>query len=153
VPRLVQEDVFVAMIRLAREADKPLLIHARESIDRVLEILQREGAAQVGGIFHAFSGSVETARRIVDAGFLLGIGGVVTWSGARRLPEVVRALPAAALVLETDAPDMTVASHRYQRNSPAYLPEILTTMATLRDQPEQAVAARTTANAREVLSL
>mgnify|MGYP000535451694 CR=1 FL=1 len=91
VPWPVQEQVFAAMIRLAREMDKPMLVHARESIDRLLKIMQREGADQVGGVFHAFSGSVETAQRIIDAGFLLGIGGVVTWPGARRLPEVVRA--------------------------------------------------------------
>lgn len=153
VPRLVQEDVFVAMIRLAREADKPLLIHARESIDRVLEILQREGAAQVGGIFHAFSGSVETARRIVDAGFLLGIGGVVTWSGARRLPEVVRALPAAALVLETDAPYMTPEPHRGESNRPAYLALVASKVAELRSWSLEETLRVTTENARRVLKL
>ena len=153
VPRLMQEEVFIEMIRLARETDKPLLIHARESIDRVLEILQREGAAQVGGVFHAFSGSVETAHRIVDAGFLLGIGGVVTWSGARRLPEVVRALPAAALVLETDAPYMTPEPHRGESNRPAYLALIAMKVAELRCWSLEETLRVTTENARRVLKI
>jgi len=153
VPRLMQEEVFIEMIRLARETDKPLLIHARESINRALELLQREGAEQVGGIFHAFSGSVETAHRIVDAGFLIGIGGVVTWQGARRLPEVVRVLPAAALVLETDAPYLTPEPHRGESNRPAYLALIALKVAELRSWSLEETLRVTTENARRVLKI
>ncbi len=153
VPWLVQEEVFVEMIRLARDTDKPLLIHARKSIDRILEILQREGAAQIGGIFHAFSGSVETAHRIIDAGFVLGIGGVVTWPGVRRLPEVVRALPAAAMVLETDAPYMTPEPHRGESNRPAYLALVAEKVAELRSWSIEDTVRVTTENARRVLKL
>jgi len=153
VPRLTQEEVFVAMIRMARETDKPLLIHARDSIDRVLKILQREDAAQVGGIFHAFSGSVEMAHRIVDAGFLLGIGGVVTWPGARRLPEVVRELPAASLVLETDAPYMTPEPHRGESNRPAYLALVAEKVAELLGWSLEETVRVTTENARTMLKL
>jgi len=153
VPWLIQEEVFVAMIRMAIETNKPLLIHARKSTDRVLEILQREGAAQVGGVFHAFSGSVETAHRIVDAGFLLGIGGVVTWPGARRLPEVVRALPAAALVLETDAPYMTPEPHRGESNRPAYLTLVVEKVAELRSWSVEETVRVTAENARRLFRL
>jgi len=153
VPGLVQEDVFVAMIRLARESDKPLLIHAREGIDRVLKILQREGAAEVGGVFHAFSGSVETARRIVDAGFMLGIGGVVTWPGARRLPEVVRSMPASTLVLETDAPYLTPEPHRGESNRPAYLALVAGKVAELRSWSIEETVRVTTENARRVFKI
>ncbi|MEJ2199180.1 MAG: TatD family hydrolase [Desulfuromonadales bacterium] len=104
-------------------------------------------------MFHAFSGSVETARRIVDAGFLLGIGGVVTWSGARRLPEVVRALPAAALVLETDAPYMTPEPHRGESNRPAYLALVASKVAELRSWSLEETLRVTTENARRVLKL
>jgi TatD DNase family protein len=153
VPWPVQEDVFVAMIRLAREAGKPLLIHARGRIERVLQIIQREDAGQVGGVFHAFSGSVETAQRIIDAGFLLGIGGVVTWPGARRLPEVVRAVPATALVLETDAPDLAPEPHRGASNRPAYLALVAAKVAALRSWSLEETLCVTTANAKRLLQI
>ena len=153
VPWPVQEQVFAAMIRLAREMDKPLLVHARESIDRLLKIMQREGADQVGGVFHAFSGSVETAQRIIDAGFLLGIGGVVTWPGARRLPEVVRTVPAAALLLETDAPYLTPAPHRGASNRPVYLALVAAKVAELRSWSIEETLRVTTENARRLFRL
>lgn len=153
VPWPVQEKVFVAMIRLARETGKPLLIHARGSLERVLQILQSENAGQVGGVFHAFSGSVETAQRIIDAGFLLGIGGVVTWPGARRLPEVVRAVPAAALALETDAPYLAPEPHRGASNRPAYLALVAGRVAELRNWSLEETLRVTTENARRLFRL
>ena len=153
VPWPVQEKTFVAMIRLARETGKPLLVHARESIDRVLKIIQREGADQIGGVFHAFSGSVETAQRIIDAGFLLGIGGVVTWPGARRLPEVVRAVPASALVLETDAPYLAPEPHRGESNRPAYLALVAGKVAELRDWSLEETLRVTTDNAKRLFKI
>jgi TatD DNase family protein len=152
-PWRIQEDVFVQQIRLAREVSKPLLIHARRSTGRVLELLQQEKADQVGGIFHGFSGSLETARKIIDLGFGLGIGGVVTLSTAKRLPQAVRVLAAEALVLETDAPGMTPAPHQGQLNQPAYLPLIAERLATLRDWSLEETARLTSANARRFLRL
>lgn len=148
-----QEELFVQSIRLARDTDKPLLIHARRSTERVLELLRREGAEQVGGIFHAFSGSLETARKIIDLNFVLGVGGVATYASARRLPEVVRAVPASALVLETDAPDMTPEPHRGQPNRPAFLTLVAERVAALRGWSREETARITTANACRVLKL
>lgn len=148
-----QEEVFIAMIRLARELDRPLLLHARRGTGRMLELLRREGAAQVGGIFHAFSGSPETARELIDLGFALGIGGVVTFAQSRRLPEVVRQAPAEWLVLETDAPDLPPEPHRGRENSPAYLPLIATRVADLRGWSLAETARITTANACRILRL
>ncbi len=148
-----QEEVFIQMIRLARDMDKPLLIHARKSSERVIELLRQEGADRVGGIFHAFSGSLETARKVIDVGFLLGIGGVVTLPSAKRLPEVVREVPADVLVLETDAPDMTPEPHRGQPNRPAYLSLIAGRVAALRGWSLEETAQTTTANACRLLKL
>lgn len=148
-----QEELFIEMIRLARETEKPLLIHARRSTERILELLQREGGDQVGGVFHAFSGSLEIARKIISMGFLLGVGGVVTLQTARRLPEVVREVPAEALVLETDAPDMTPEPHRGQPNRPAYLELVARRVAFLRDWSLAETAQQTTLNACRVLGL
>jgi TatD DNase family protein len=153
VPWQQQEELFIAMIHLARESQKPLLIHARRSTERILELLQREGGDQVGGIFHAFSGSLEIARKIIDRGFLLGVGGVATLQTARRLPEVIREVPAEALVLETDAPYMTPEPHKGQPNRPAYLELIARQVASLRDWTLAETARRTTLNACRVLGL
>lgn len=148
-----QKELFIEMIHLARETKKPLLIHARRSTEPILELLQTEGGDQVGGIFHAFSGSLETARKIIDMGFLLGVGGVVTWQTARRLPEVVRDVPAEALVLETDAPDMTPTPHRGQPNRPAYLDLVARRVAELRSWGLAETAQQTTLNACRALGL
>lgn len=153
VPWQIQEEVFIAMIRLARETGKPLLIHARQSTERVLQLLHREGANQVGGIFHAFSGSLETARKIIDTGFVLGIGGVLTFPTARRLPEVVCEVPAEVLVLETDAPDMTPAPYRGQANRPVFLGLVAARLATLRGWSLAETGRITTANACRILKL
>jgi TatD DNase family protein len=152
-PWQIQEEVFVEMVRLAMEMDKPLLIHARRSTDRILELLQREGGGRLGGIFHAFSGSLETARKVIDMGFALGIGGVVTFPSAKRLPEVVRAVSAEALVLETDAPDMTPDPYRGQPNRPVYLTLVAERLAELRGWSLAETARITTENSRRILRL
>jgi TatD DNase family protein len=149
----VQEEVFIQMIRMALEVNKPLLIHTRGRTERTLEILRRENAERVGGIFHAFSGSRETASKIIDMNFALGLGGVVTFSSARRLPEVVRSVPEHALVLETDAPDLAPDPHRGQPNRPEYLALIAERVAELRGWSTQKTAQVTTANACRVLKL
>jgi len=153
VPWQQQEELFLAMIRLAREMEKPLLIHARRSTERILELLQRDGGGHVEGIFHAFSGSLETARKVIDLGFLLGVGGVATMQTARRLPEVIREVPVEALVLETDAPYLTPEPHRGQPNRPAYLELIARQVAGLRDWTLAETAQQTTLNACRVLGL
>ncbi|MGW8312508.1 MAG: TatD family hydrolase [Desulfuromonadales bacterium] len=149
----VQEQVFIQMLRLAREMDKPLLIHARRCTGRILELMQQEGARHVGGIFHAFSGSLETARKIIDMNFALGIGGVVTYATARRLPAIVKAVPEHALVLETDAPDLTPEPFRGQPNRPAYLELVAARVGSLRGWSSQQTLRITTANACRVLKL
>lgn len=148
-----QEELFIRLIRLARETSKPLLLHVRRSSGRALELLRREGADQVGGVFHAFSGSLETARDYMALNFVIGVGGVVTLATARRLPQVVRAVPASALVLETDAPDLSPEPYRGQPNRPAYLALVAERVAALRGWSLADTACITTANARRVLQL
>jgi TatD DNase family protein len=148
-----QEQVFIEMVRLAKETRKPLLIHTRKVTERTLELLWQEKASQVGGIFHAFSGSIETARKIVDLGFALGIGGVITWPTAKKLPEVVANISAEALVLETDAPFMAPAPYRGERNRPAYLVEVIKRVATIKGWSNADAVKVTTANASRILNL
>ena len=149
----IQEEVFRDMIRLARTTGRPLLLHCRGATGRLLAILQRERAAEVGGIAHAFSGSLETAGQLIDLGFALGIGGVVTFPEARRLAEVVRRVPDEWLVLESDAPDLPPHPHRGDANRPEWLTLIAARVAALRGWSLAETALITTANARRVLRL
>ncbi|MCF1182119.1 TatD family hydrolase [Marichromatium gracile] len=143
--------LFEAQLAIAREAGLPVLLHVRKAHEEVLAALARAGVE--GGIAHAFGGSEQQAGRYLERGFRLGFGGMLTFTRSTRLRRLARALPHDALVLETDAPDMTVASHRGERNSPAYLDQVLAALAEVRDESAEALAAHTTTNAREVLAL
>lgn len=146
-----QRALLEAQLALARDAALPVLLHVRKAHDETLAALRRAGVC--GGIAHAFNGSLEQARQYLDLGFCLGFGGMLTFDRSTRLRRLAAALPEQALVLETDAPDLTVASHRGERNSPEYLPEVLASLAAVRDVEPAALAAATSANARAVLCL
>ncbi|MBK1629785.1 DNAase [Thiohalocapsa halophila] len=146
-----QRELCAAQLAIAANAGLPVLLHVRKAHDTMLGLLRRAGVQ--GGIAHAFNGSLEQARAYLDLGFKLGFGGMLTFERSAKLRRLAAALPLDALVLETDAPDLTVASHRYQRNSPEYLPEVLTALAEVRQSEPAEVAAATTANARAVLAL
>ena len=146
-----QRDLCAAQLAIARNLRLPVLLHVRKAHEDMLRLLR--DANVVGGIAHAFNGSLEQARRYLDLGFKLGFGGMLTFERSSRLRRLARELPIEAIVLETDAPDLTVASHRFERNSPEYLPEVLAALAQVRDGAPEQVAAQTTANARAVLGL
>lgn len=146
-----QQALFEAQLVLARSAGLPVLLHARKAHDQVLATLKRLRVR--GGIAHAFNGSLQQAGKYLDLGFCLGFGGMLTFERSLRLRPLARALPIEAIVLETDAPDLTVATHRGSRNSPAYLPEVLSALAEVRDADPAELAAQTTRNARGVLGL
>ncbi len=148
-----QEAAFRGQVQLAVAAGRPILIHCRRATARLLKILREERADRVGGVFHAFSGSRETARSALDLGFAIGFGGVLTWTNARRAPDVLRALPAEAIVLETDAPDMAPQPHRTSENRPAWLPLIAGRVAAIRGWSLEETARITAENARRVLKI
>lgn len=149
----VQENLLRRMIGMARDHELPLLLHVRCATGRVLRLLHQEKADRVGGIWHAFSGSIETAQQLFDLNFAIGVGGIVTFPEARRLPEVVGQAPAERLVLETDAPDMAPHPHRKKQNRPAYLPLIARKVAQLRNWSLEETAEMTSGNARKILRL
>jgi TatD DNase family protein len=146
-----QQELFEAQLRLARDVGLPVILHVRKAHDEVLATLRR--IKVTGGIAHAFNGSLQQAGQYLDLGFRLGFGGMLTYERSSKLRALARALPAEALVLETDAPDMTVMQHRGERNSPAYLPHCLAALAEVRDEETARVAEQTTRNARAVLGL
>ena len=142
---------FDGQLRLAREFDLPVIVHARRAVDAVIGAIRRIGGLR--GVVHSFSGSAEQAAQLHRLGFLLGIGGPVTYARANRLRGIVAGMPLEQLLLETDSPDQPGAAHRGQRNEPAHLPEVLDAIATLRKVPRDDIAAATRDNAVRLFNL
>jgi TatD DNase family protein len=146
-----QHALLEAQLSVARAADLPVLLHVRKAHDEMLATLRR--ARVKGGIAHAFNGSIQQAKHYLDLGFRLGFGGMLTFTRSSRLRRLAVELPGEAIVLETDAPDLTVAAHRGERNSPEYLPDVLQALAEVRGESPDALAALTSANAASVLGI
>jgi TatD DNase family protein len=148
---------FEAQLRLAREFDLPVIVHARRAVDAVIAAIRRIGGTGTGGalrgVVHSFSGSEEQARQLWKLGFLLGLGGPVTYERARRLRRLAASMPLEYLLLETDAPDQPDCASRGQRNEPAKLLAVLDAIAALRDEDPEAIAAATSANACRLFGL
>ena len=142
---------FDAQLRLARDFDLPVIVHARRAVDAVIAAIGKVGGLR--GVVHSFAGSAQQAAQLARAGFLVGLGGPVTYPRANRLRQLAASLPLEQLLLETDGPDQPGADHRGERNEPAYLPGILDTIAALRNDTPAAVAAVTTANACRLFGL
>jgi TatD DNase family protein len=151
VDRDAQTELLSVQLQLAVEFQLPVLLHVRKAHDQVLALLRRYRPP--GGIAHAFNGSLQQAGQYIDRGFCLGFGGMLTYERSRKLRTLARELPLTAIVLETDAPDMTVSTHRGERNSPDYLPDVLSSLAKIRGMEPEAVAAATSANTRRVIPL
>ncbi|MBL4763273.1 MAG: TatD family hydrolase [Gammaproteobacteria bacterium] len=146
-----QETFFTQQLELAKKHHLPVILHVRKAHDEVLQFLKN--TVVKGGIVHAFNGSIQHAGKYIELGFKLGFGGTLTYENAHKVHALAKQLPIESLVLETDAPDMVVASHRGERNSPEYLTECLAALAKLRGESKQLLAEQTTANAIEVLGL
>ncbi len=146
-----QQELLEAQLAIAEAQRLPVVLHVRKAHDAMLATLQHFDLP--GGFCHAFNGSLQQAQRYLDQGFRLGFGGMLTYPNARHLHELATALPLSALVLETDAPDMSGFCHRYGRNSPEWLPEVLAVLAELRDETAETIAAQTTSNAKVVLGI
>jgi TatD DNase family protein len=147
----LQQRYFSAQLELARDADLPVIVHARHAVDAVIQGVRRIGGLR--GVVHSFGGSAEQARQLHALGFRLGIGGAITWARATRLRAMVATLPLEQLLLETDAPDQPPAGHRGERCEPAWLPDILAVVAAARGEPEERIAEATCANARALFRL
>ena len=146
-----QQRYFDGQLALAREFELPVIVHARRAVDAVIAAIRRVGG--LTGVVHSFSGSAEQAAQLHTLGFLLGIGGPVTYERANRLRKTVAAMPLEQLLLETDSPDQPGAAHRGERNEPAYLGEVLEVVAGLRGMAPDTLANATSANAQRLFGL
>lgn len=148
-----QEPVFREQIRIALKHDLPILVHCKQAFQRVLTILQQEGAEKTGGIMHAYSGSPEMAHEFIRLGFVISISGTVTLNNAVKPLKLARELSMDNLVLETDAPDMTPERYRGRFNRPEWIMETAVKVAELKGISLEDVAVASTANLRRVLRL
>jgi len=146
-----QQVLFEAQLEVARNVGLPVILHVRKAHDQVLSTLRRIRVS--GGTAHAFNGSLQQARQYIEMGFKLGFGGMLTYQRSNRIRRLAEDLPVDAIVLETDAPDMVVAGHRGERNSPEYLPHCLRALADVRNEDADFLARQTTINACGVFSL
>lgn len=147
----LQRFFFRAQLEIAHELGLPVIVHARRAVEEVIHTLRSFGGLH--GVVHSYSGSEEQARQLWQQGFLLGIGGPVSYSRAHRLRRVVSEMPLEFLLLESDAPDQPLAEQRGQRNEPASITGVLDVIAALRPEPREIIAAATTANARRLFNL
>ena len=146
-----QEVIFVEHLRLAALHDKAFIIHARKATERVIQLLRQHGPLR--GVIHSYSGSLEQARQLVDMGFLLGIGGPITYPRSARLRAIVQQFPLQFLLLETDSPDQPMAGEQGNRNEPSKLVRVTEALAEICGNPVAEVAEQTGLNAKRLFGL
>lgn len=133
-------------IAAAKQCNKPLIIHNRESTDDTLKILKQEGADEVGGVMHCFVEDWETAKLAMDLNFLISFSGIVTFKSAKDLKEVAKRLPLEKMLVETDSPYLAPMPYRGKSNHPAYVKHVAECIAELRNISLDEVAEQTTEN-------
>lgn len=144
--------LFDAQLELAAKFDLPVVLHVRRAVDLITQRLKRHRLRR-GGIAHAFSGSQQQADNLVALGFLIGVGGVVTYERANRLRKVVCSLPVTSLALETDAPDMPLCGYQGMPNHPSRVAEVAATVADLRGESTEYIAQQTHHNVTDIMGL
>jgi len=147
-PRDVQYDMFHAQLELARELNKPVIVHCRDAFEDTLRILQ--AFAPLRGVMHCFSGSVEFMREILPLGLHIGLGGAVTFNNARKPVEVAAAVPLERLLLETDAPYMAPVPHRGKRCDSTHIAFVAEKIAAVRGIDTQELLNVCAENARKL---
>ena len=147
-----QKDAFRRQLRLAKKYKLPVAIHTRDSFDEIYPIVKEESTDDLAGVFHCFTGLAEEAKKIIDVGFLMGIGGIITFKNSG-LDKVVNDIPVKHLLLETDAPFLTPAPFRGKRNQSAYLTYIAGKLAEVKNMEIDEIAEITTNNAVELFKL
>ncbi|MBL7077352.1 MAG: TatD family hydrolase [Kiritimatiellae bacterium] len=153
-----QRELFGAQLELAREAALPVVVHSREAEADTLIMLREHRrvwthAYERLGVLHCFTGNVDMARELVSLGLFVSFSGIVTFRNADSLREAAAAVPDEWLLIETDTPYLAPVPHRGKPNEPAYLPDVATCLAAVRDTSVEQIAKITTENARRLFNL
>lgn len=147
----IQQMAFARHIEWAKDLGRPLIIHSRESNRECIEAVRKGQDGRLRGIFHCFSGSLEEAREMIDLGFMLGIGGTITYPKST-LPDILREVPLEHIVLETDAPYLPPVPHRGKRNESAFIRHVAEMLSEAKVMPLQQIARQTTENAMRMFA-
>jgi TatD DNase family protein len=151
-PRKEQQEAFKKQLKLARELNLPIVIHSRDAKEDTLAILE-EYAKGLEGIIHCYAYDLATAKRLIDMGFYLAFGGVITFNNAKDLREVVKEIALDKILIETDAPYLTPAPHRGKRNESKFVIHVAEKIAEIMGIDVAEVAEKTTENAKDLLGI
>lgn len=150
VERDVQRKWFARQLTLANEVDLPVIIHSREAAKETVDIMKAEDSVKRRGVIHCFSYTKEMAGEFLDMGYMIGVGGVVTFQNAKKLRECVAYLPLKSILLETDSPYLAPVPYRGKRNCSLYLPYVVAEIAKIKGVSEEEVTAVTERNAKKL---
>lgn len=148
-----QRERFRRHIAAAKLSGKPLIIHSRDAREDTLEILEAEGASEVGGVMHCFTGDWDMAQRAMDLNFHISFSGIVTFKSAQVLQEVATKMPTDRMLVETDCPYLAPVPHRGKPNQPAFVRHVAEFIAGLRGETYEQVAANTTENFKNLFKV
>lgn len=148
-----QKKWFERQLDLARDVQKPVIIHSRDAAKDTYDIMTAKNASEIGGVIHCYSYSADMALDYVKMGFYIGIGGVVTFKNARKMKEVAEAVPLERILLETDSPYLAPAPYRGKRNSSLYLPLIAKELSQIKGIDYEQVVRQTCENAKRLFGI
>ncbi len=144
--KALQLDAFEIHMDVAKQVNKPLIIHTRDAKQDTLSLMKKHDAGSVGGVLHCFTEDWEMASAAIDLGFYISISGIVTFRNADALRDVVRKIPMDRLLVETDSPYLAPVPYRGKTNQPAWVREVAEFIADLKEMPLDKLAAQTTQN-------
>ena len=147
-----QQEAFEFQIRLAIKHDLPIVIHCRDAFNEIFEILDKENCPKLRGVFHCFTGSLKQAKRAIDLGFVLGIGGVVTFKNGG-IDKFLNQIDLKHIVLETDSPYLAPVPFRGKRNESSYIIHVVEKLSEVYGLSKKEIADITTKNAEKVFAL
>jgi TatD DNase family protein len=149
----LQKEIFIEQIKLAKEIGKPLVIHCRQALEDLIDILEsnKKFLNYPPGIIHFFTGTAENAKKLLKMGFYFTFGGLITYN--RDFDQIIKNIPIEKIMLETDAPFVSPAPFRGQRNEPLYVKEVAKKMAEIKNIPLEEICRKTTANAIDIFKL
>lgn len=149
----VQAEAFIKQIDFAKESGLPIIVHSREAAEDTMKILREKDAAKNGGVIHCFSYSKEIAKEAIAMGFNIGIGGVLTFSNAKKVKETVAEIPIERIVLETDCPYLAPVPYRGERNNSTYISRVVEEIARIKNLTAEEVMRVTYDNACKMYRL
>lgn len=150
-PRKEQKKIFRELLKMAGEIGLPPIIHSRDSTTDMMAILKDNASRETGGIMHCFAGDYEMAKQVMEMGFYIAVGGIITFNSAHKLRETISRIPLERLLIETDCPYLSPVPFRGKRNEPSYVLKVAEKVAEIKNIDLKKVAQQTTSNAKELL--